>query len=327
MPRANRSARRAVVFIMLLVALFATGATAQRYPERPIQVVVPTSAGGGVDMIARTIGQKLTAALGQTIVVDNRPGAGGGIGVALVAKAAPDGYSLLVASISHVAINPSLARVTIDPVRDLAPVSLIASGPLILVVHPSVPVKSVKDLIALAKARKGALNYGSAGTGTTSHVGVELFKSMTQTDIVHIPFKGNSLATAALISGEIDVMLNSPTNALPHVRSGRLRALAVGTLTRSSVVPELPTVAEAGVPGFEVNGWYSMLAPAGTPNEIILRLSGEIAKAVRMPDVQQRLAHDALDPVGSTAVEFAAYLKSELAKWAGVIRNAKIRSD
>mgnify|MGYP001586034418 CR=1 FL=1 len=278
-------------------------------------------------MIARTMGQKLTAALGQTIVVDNRPGAGGVIGVALVAKAAPDGYSLLVASISHVAVNPSLVRVTFDPVRDLAPVSLIASGPLILVVHPSVPVKSVKDLIALAKARKGALNYGSAGTGTTSHVGVELFKSMTQTDIVHIPFKGNALATTALISGEIDVMLNSPTNALPHVRSGRLRALAVGTLARSSVVPELPTVAEAGVPGFEADAWYSMLAPAGTPNEIILRLSGEIAKAVRMPDVRQRLAHEALDPVGSTPAEFGAYLKSELTKWAGVIKNAKIRSD
>ncbi|MDO8596649.1 MAG: tripartite tricarboxylate transporter substrate binding protein [Sulfuricaulis sp.] len=307
--------------------MFATGATAQRYPQRPIQVVVPTSAGGGVDMIARTIGQKLTAALGQTIVVDNRPGAGGVIGVALVAKAAPDGYSLLVASGSHVAVNPSLVRAPFDPVRDLAPVSLIASGPLILVVHPSVPVKSVKDLIALAKAKKGALNYGSAGIGTTSHVGVELFKSMTQTDIVHIPFKGNSLATAALISGEIDVMLDSPTNALPHVRSGRLRALAVGTLTRSSVVPELPTVAEAGVPGFEADAWYSMLAPAGTPNEIILRLGGEIAKAVRMPDVRQQLAHAALDPVGSTPAEFAAYLKSELTKWAGVIRSARIRSD
>ncbi len=278
-------------------------------------------------MIARTIAQKLTAALGQTVVVDNRPGAGGAIGVALVAKAAPDGYSLLVASVSHVAINPSLAKVPFDPVRDFAPVSLIASGPLILVVHPSVPVKSVKDLIALAKAKKGALNYGSAGIGTTSHVGVELLKSMTQIDIVHIPFKGNSLATTALLSGEIDLMLNSPTNALPQVRSGKLRALAVGTGKRSSVVPELPTMAEAGVPGFEADAWYAMLAPAGTPQKIIARISDEIAKIVQLPDVKTRLAYDALDPVGSTPPEFAGYLKSELAKWARVIKEAGIRVD
>lgn len=278
-------------------------------------------------MIARTVGQKLTATLGQTVVVDNRPGANGAIGVVLVAKAAPDGHSLLVASSSHVAINPGLSKVPFDPIRDFAPVSLIASGPLILVVHPSVPVKSVKDLITLAQARKGALNYGSAGNGSTSHIGVELFKSMTRTDVVHIPFKGNSLATTALLSGEIDLMLNSPTNALPQVRAGRLKALAVGSLTRSSVVPELPTIAESGVPGFDSGVWYAMLAPAGTPRPIITRLSEEIAKIVQLPDVKKRLAFEALDPVGSTPAEFDAYLKSELTKWAKVVKDAGIRVD
>lgn len=316
-----------VAIAVLVAAVSPWDATAQTYPQRSIQVVVATSPGGGVDMIARTVGQKLTATLGQTVVVDNRPGANGAIGVVLVAKAAPDGHSLLVASSSHVAINPGLSKVPFDPIRDFAPVSLIASGPLILVVHPSVPVKSVKDLITLAQARKGALNYGSAGNGSTSHIGVELFKSMTRTDVVHIPFKGNSLATTALLSGEIDLMLNSPTNALPQVRAGRLKALAVGSLTRSSVVPELPTIAESGVPGFDSGVWYAMLAPAGTPRPIITRLSEEIAKIVQLPDVKKRLAFEALDPVGSTPAEFDAYLKSELTKWAKVVKDAGIRVD
>lgn len=327
MSKANCSAIIAAIFLTSLAVGFVGGAMAQSYPQKPIQFVVPTSAGGGSDMIARTVGQKLTAALGQTVVVDNRAGAGGNIGVAFVAKAPADGHTLVIASSSHIAINPSLTQVPFDPVRDFAPVSLIASGPVVLVVHPSVPVKTVKDLITLAKARKGKLNYGSAGMGATSHIGMELFKSMTQTHLLHIPFRGNSLATTALVAGEIDVMLNSPTNALPQVRAGRLRALAVGSLKRSSAAPELPTVAEAGVPGFETGVWYSMLAPAGTPQDIVTRLSGEVAKIVRLPDVQQRLANEALDPVGSTPAEFAAYLKSELAKWAGVIKAANIRAE
>jgi tripartite-type tricarboxylate transporter receptor subunit TctC len=313
--------------LLTALASMTTIVWAQSYPQKPIQLVVPTSAGGGTDMIARTVGQKLTAAWGETVLVDNRAGAGGNIGVALVAKARPDGHTLLIASSSHIAINPSLTQVPWDPLRDFAAVSLIAAGPLILVVHPSVPVNSAKDLVSLARAHKARLNYGSAGMGSTSHVGMELFKSVTKTNVVHVPFRGNSLATTALVAGEIDVMLNSPTNALPQVRAGRLKALAMGSLKRSSVAPEVPTLTEAGVPGVEVGVWYSMLAPAGTPQEIVARLSGEIAKIVRTPEALQRLAYEALDPVGSNPAEFSAYLKAELAKWAAVIKSAGIRAE
>lgn len=318
---------RALLAALAVLAAFSSGTAAQTYPQRQIQFVVPTSAGGGTDTMARVMAQKLTEAWGQNVIVDNRPGASGAIGVGLVAKAPPDGHTLLIASAGHVVFTPSLVKVTFDPLRDFAPVTMLTSGPLIVVVHPTVPANSIPQLIALAKAQPGKLNYGSSGTGTSTHIGAELFKSVTQTDLVHIPFKGQAPATTALLGGQIDLSFNTPPPTLPHVRAGRIRALAVTSLKRSSIAPELPTVAESGVPDFEVSVWYGMLAPAGTPPEVVTRLNQEIVRIIRLPEVQQRFAHDGVEPVGNTPVQFAAYFKSELAKWASVILRAKIRAD
>ena len=322
------SAGRAdAIVAALLATAFGADVAAQSYPQRSIQLVVATAPSGGTDAVGRLIGQKLAEALGQSVVVDNRPGASGSIGTAFVAKAAPDGYTLLVANIGHVAMNPAIARVPFDTLRDFAPVTLIGSGPLILVAHPSVSVKTVRDVIALAKAKPGKLNYGSGGSGTTSHFGMELFKSMTGTDIVHIPFKSAGPATISLLGGEVDLSFSTTPPALPQVHAGKLRAIAMASLKRTKFAPEMPTVAESGVPGFEAGVAYGIVAPTGTPPAVIARLHQELVRIVRLPVVQERLDFEGVEAVGNTPAEFGAYLKSEIAKYAAVAKRAKIQAE
>ncbi len=308
-------------------AHLSAAANAQTYPQRPVQFVVATAPSGGTDAVGRLIAQKLSEALAQNVVVDNRPGASGSIGSALVAKAAPDGHALLVANVGHIAMNPAIARVPFDTLRDFTPVTILASGPLILITHPSVPAKNVRELVALAKARPGRLNYSTGGSGTTSHFGMELFKSVTATDIVHIPFKGIAPATVSLIAGEVDVMMNTTPPALPQVRAGRLRAIAMASLKRTPFAPEVPTLAESGMPGFEAGVWYGIMGPAGLSPEIVTRLHQELARIVRLTEVRERLAVEGVEPVGNTPAEFSAYLRTEMAKYAAIAQKARIRAD
>jgi tripartite-type tricarboxylate transporter receptor subunit TctC len=308
--------------------LVMTGAAAQEYPSRPIRFIVPFPAGGGNDTMARTIGNKLAAALGQQFVVDNRAGAGGVIGAEMAAHAAPDGYTLFLGGVASHGIVPNLQpRLGYDPVRDFAPVSLIASAPLILVVHPAVPAKSVKELVQLAKARPGQLNFASNGTGGSSHLAAELFEMMTGTDMVHVPYKGLSPALTDLLSGQVQLMFSSTVAMLPQVRAGRLRPLAMTSAKRSAAMPEVPTVAESGAPGYETASWYGVLTPARTAKTVIDRLNLEIVKAVQLPDVRERLMGEGAEPVGGSPAEFSAHIKRELARWAQVIKQAKIKPD
>ena len=316
-----------IAFFSLLLGLAAASAIAQQYPQRSIQFVVATAPSGGTDAVGRLIGQKLAEALGQNVVIDNRPGASGSIGSAFVAKAAPDGYALLVANVGHIAMNPAIARVPFETLRDFTPVTMLASGPLILLAHPSVPVKTVRELVALAKAKPGKLNYSTGGSGTTSHFGMELFKSVTATDIVHIPFKGIAPATVSLIAGEVDVMMNTTPPALPQVRAGRLRALAMASLKRTAFAPDVPTLAESGLPGFEAGVWYGIMGPAGLSPEVVARLHQELARIVRLPEIRERLVAEGVEAVGNTPAEFAAYLKTEMAKYAAIAQKARIRAE
>jgi tripartite-type tricarboxylate transporter receptor subunit TctC len=298
---------------------------AQTYPSKPIRFIVPFPPGGGNDTIARLIGQKLTAATAQQVIVDNRPGAGGTIGAEAAAKSAADGYTMFLAGVATHGINPNLRRkLFYDPVKDFDAVSLIASAPLLVVVHPSLPVRSVKDLIALAKSKPGQINYASNGAGGSSHLAVELFDMMTGARMVHIPYKGLSPALTELISGQVQVMFSSAVAMLPQVKAGRLRAIAMTGSKRSQAIPEVPTVAEAGVPGYETGSWYGIVVPAGTPRAAVDRLSKEVITIVRSADITNRLNDEAVIPVGSTPEEFSAYIKKELARWARVIKSAGI---
>jgi tripartite-type tricarboxylate transporter receptor subunit TctC len=288
---------------------------------------VPFSPGGGTDLIARLIAQKLTQSLGSTFIVENRPGAGGTVGTAIVAKSPPDGYTLLVVSSSH-GINPSVYRsLPYDTMRDLAPVSLLMSGPALLVTHPSVPAKSVKALVALARAQPGALTFGSAGVGTPPHLGGELFKILAKVDMTHVPYKGNAAAFIDLVAGEISLMFPNIVSGLPHVKQGRLRAMAVSSKQRSAIAPEIPTVAESGLPGYEMGSWYGFVAPGGTPVPIIARLQQETAKALQLPDVKEKLTTQGVEAIGSTPDEFRKFLQAEIAQWGKVIRAAKLKFD
>jgi tripartite-type tricarboxylate transporter receptor subunit TctC len=316
-----------LAFAITLIALVARAA-AQDYPSKPIRLIVPFPPGGGNDTMARTVGHQLTAALGQQVVIDNRAGAGGIIGAETAAKAAPDGYTLFLGGVGSHGINPNLhAKLPYDPVRDFAPVTLIASAPLILVVHPSVPAKSVKELIQLAKAKPGQLNFASNGAGGSSHLAAEMFKMMTATAMVHVPYKGLSPALTDLLSGQVQLMFSSTVAILPQVRAGRLRSLALTAAKRSPALPDVPTVAESGVAGYETASWYGVLAPAGTPQPIVDRLNREIVRIVQLPEVRERLAAEGAEPVGNSPEEFAAHIKRELARWAKVIRQARIQPD
>ena len=297
------------------------------YPAKPVRMVVPSSPGGGTDITARIIAPKLTERLGQQVLVDNRPGAGTIIGIELVAKSPPDGYTLLMAP-STLAINQAMyKKVPYDPVNDFAPVTQVIAAPNMLVVHPSVPAKSVKELIAVARARPGQLNYASAGLGTNPHLSMELFLSMTGTKMVHIPYKGLAPGIVDLLAGHVTVSAATMLTGLPHVRSGRLRCLGTTGAKRASVLPEVPTVSEAGVPGYESSQWYGVLVPARTSKEIVTKLHTEIVRILQTPDMKDRLAADGTEPVGGTPEDFARYIREELVKWAKVAKAAGIKPE
>jgi tripartite-type tricarboxylate transporter receptor subunit TctC len=298
------------------------------YPTRSIRMVIPYPPGGGTDIVGRMVAQKLTETLGHTVVVDNRGGATGNIGTEIVARAAPDGYTLLMGNVAPNAINVSLfAKIPYDPVNDFEPVSLVALTPNILIVHPSLPVKTVKEFVALAKVKPGTLNYSSAGIGSSSHLAPELLAMMTGIQIVHVPYKGGGPGLVDLLSGQMQFMMTTTPAAMPHVKSGRVRALGVTSAHRSQSLPDLPTIAEAGVKGYEVSTWYGVLAPARTAKPIVSRLHGEIVKLLAVPDTNEKLLAQGFEPVGNTPDEFGAYIKSEIAKWAKVIKTARIKAE
>jgi tripartite-type tricarboxylate transporter receptor subunit TctC len=313
---------------LLLAMLAALGtAHAQTYPSKPIRLVVGFTPGGGVDINARLLAPKLTEYLGQQVIVENRPGAGTNIANEFVAKSAPDGYTLLI-NTAAVAINMSLyKKVPFDTLRDFAAVSVFSMSPNILVVHASVPVKNVKELIALARSKPGALNFSSAGSGTTQHLSGELFKVRTKTNIVHIPFKGSAPSMTALISGEVDLSYANIPAIHSHVKSGRLRPIANLGPRRSDQLPDVPTMKEAGVSGVEVVVWYGVLAPSKTPRDVINTLSGAIIKATRAPDIKQRLLDQGAEPLGNTPEEFSKLLREEVEKWAEVVKVSGAKVD
>ena len=314
------------------IAILALGtavhpASAQNFPVKPIRFVVPLAAGGPGDVLARAIGQKLSERVGQPVVIDNRPGANTNVGTELVAKAPPDGYTLL-ATASTLTINPSLyATLPYDPLRDFAPITLIASTPLILVVHPSLPVKSVKELIALTKSKPGQINYGSAGNGSTLHLAGEMFNSLAGVKLVHVPYKGVTNAFSDLLGGQISIMFPGAPIALPQVKAGKLRALGTTGARRTAAAPELPPISESGLPGYEVSVWYGVLAPAGTPAAVINRHHSEISKIVQLPEIKERWAVLGAEAVHNTPGQFAAFLKTDLGKWAKVVRDSGAKID
>lgn len=318
--------RRLMTFAVLSIATTCAAAPID-FPNRPVRVIVPQPPGASTDLTARLVAQKLADALGQPVIVDNRPGAGSIIGTDLVAKATPDGYTLLVVA-SSITINPSLhPNLAFNPLRDLAPITQLSAFPNMLTVHPSLPVKTVADLIAVAKAQPGKLNYGSSGTGTGTHLSAELFKYMTGVSMVHIPFKGGGQAVTALIGGQVQLNFATIPSVLPHVRSGKLRAVAVTTVKRSAAVPDIPTIAESGLPGYDHGPWNGMLAPAKTPAAIIARLNTEAAKAMQSAEMKTVLNTEGAEPVGNSPQAFGAILREETAKWAQVIKAAGIKAD
>ena len=294
------------------------------YPARPVRMIIPFPPGGGTDLVARTLAQKLTETWGQPVIVDNRAGANGIIGTDLGAKSKPDGHTLLVVIATH-AINPSLYRkLPYDTAADFAAVTLMAQYPFILTIHPSLPAKTVRELIALAKARPGQLSYASSGNGSGPHLGFELFKSMARIDVVHVPYKGSGPANVELIAGQVQAMFNNFIAAIPHIKTGKLRVLAVTSAKRSQVMLELPTLAESGFPGFDVTGWYALLAPSGTPQAIVAKVQADVAGALRVPAVNTRLSSEGAEPVGSTPDEFEKFLAAEIRKWTKVIKDANV---
>ncbi|HTD91129.1 MAG TPA: tripartite tricarboxylate transporter substrate binding protein [Burkholderiales bacterium] len=309
----------------LLVALLWVGAAyAQSYPNRPIRIVVPYPPGGGTDVVARTLAQKMTEVMGQQVIVDNRPGANGIIGSDVVAKAAPDGYTVLITLATHV-INPALyARLPYGP-DDHVPVTVLAEYPFVITVHPSLPVKNLKDLIVFAKSRPGQLTFASSGNGSGPHLGMELFKSMAGIDVVHVPYKGAGQAMSDLLSGQVPIFLNNFLAGAQLIKASRLRALAVTSGKRSAAAPATPTVAESGVPGYVVTGWYAMMAPAATPAPVLRALHEGTIKALKSKEVSVRLSSEAAEIVANTPQEFAAFMKSESEKWTAVIRKANVR--
>ncbi len=310
---------------MLLGATFACGAAAQGYPSKPIRVIVGQAPGGATDIVSRALAQKLTDGLGQTVVIDNRSGAAGSIGSAIAASAPPDGYTALIISSTYT-INPSLyKKLPFDPIRDLQPVTLIASSPFLLMVHPSIAAKTPRELIALAKTRK--LTFASGGIGSSGHLAAELFSSMAGIELTHVPYKGAGPALIDTLGGQVNLIMSSIVSGMPYAKAGRLRALAITTRTRSPALPELPTISESALPGYDFSSWYGLMVPAGTPQPVIGRLHDEIVKALKLPDLQQRLASEGCDAVGSTPEQLAAYIKSEMARWAKVVKASGMQAE
>jgi tripartite-type tricarboxylate transporter receptor subunit TctC len=313
--------------ILILVSVTAAGgAAAQTFPAKTVRLIVPFAPGGSTDITARIVAQKLGEAWKQQVLVDNRSGAGGNIGAEAVARAAPDGYTLLLATTGVMSINMFLYKtLTYDAARDLAPVTQIGSLPLILIVHPSLPAKSVKELIAIAKAKPGALTYASSGVGGATHMTAELFRAMAGVDIVHVPYKGSGQAMVDLVAGQVVVAFDQIVSSLPHVEAGKLRALAVTSGKRFESVAKLPTVAEAGVPGYEAVSWNGIAAPAATPAAILTRVQADTARVLQLPDIKDRFSKDGIEPVGSTPEQFAAHVRSEREKWGKVVKTAGIQ--
>lgn len=320
-----RTTIKTLLLLLPLAGVLLAGA--QSYPTKPVRLIAPSSPGSGVDIVARIVAQKLSESLGQQVVVDNRAGAGANLGAEIAAKAAPDGYTLFMGTPAH-AINAGLyRRLNYDIVKDFAPISLVTTGQYVLVVNPSLPAKNVKDLIALAKAKPGQLNYASAGSGNATHLAGELFKSLTKVNVVHVPYKGSGPALTDVIAGQVQFMFSNLTAALPHIKSGRLRALAVTGPRRTPTAPDIPTMIESGVPGYTVTSWFGVLAPAGATKEIVNRLNAELAKVMRSPDMKERLAGEGADPTSSSPAEFTAFLKTEIEKWGKVVKEAGITAE
>jgi len=315
------------VWLVSLVALLGAPASAQTYPSRTIKIIVPYSAGFGPDFLARTVGQKMSQRLGQPVVVENRPGANGNIGIDIAAKAPADGYTLAVI-LNAIAINPSLYKLPYDPVKDFAPIGMLARGSHALVVHPSVPARTVRALVQYAQANPGKLNYASPGVASASHLAMELFKMTAGIDMLHVPHKGSAEAYTAILTGQVETGFMAIHVALPRVKGGKLRALAVSSPARHPSLPDVPTMSEAiGVPGFDVDLWYAMLSPAGTPKEIVAKLGAELHDILKMDDVREQLAKQGLQATPGTPEAYTALLKADIDKWAKVIRNTGIKAE
>ena len=325
--RLDVKATRAAAVGWIFLSLTTGAGWAQSYPAKPVRILIGFSPGGGADVVTRSLSPRLGEALGQQIIVDNRPGANGIIAAELAAKAPPDGYTLLVAPGNYAFAPAMYAKLPFDMATAFAPISQLAETPLLVVVHPSLPVKSIPQLIALAKSRPGKLAYASGGIGGSAHLATELFRTLTQVDLVHVPYKGTGAAISDLIGGQVPLCFCTLPSVFPHAKSGRLRALAVTTVRRTSAAPDIPTVAEAGVPGYEMGQWYGLLAPAGTPAPIIERLNAEIGKALKHPELRSRLQSEGAEPVASSPQEFGTFFKAEIAKWTRIVQSAGIRAD
>jgi len=316
--------KRAAALCALLVVALAVHAGA--FPDRPVRLVVPFPAGGSTDIIGRTLGQKLSETWGQPVVIDNRPGGSTIIGTDLVAKSAPDGHTLLMTTAPFTIVPSLIDKLSYDPAKDFQPITLINTTPLVVVVNPSVPVRSIKELIALARAKPGALNFGSTGNGGSSHLAGELFNVMAGVKMVHVPYKGNAPALNDLVGGHVDIAFNGLTSAMPLIKAGKLRALAVTSLTRAGALPEVPTLDELGLKGFQAVGWNGLSAPARTPKEVIARINADVVKVLHAPELVERLKAEGSDPVGNSPEQFAVFLQDETAKWSRIIKFANIKA-
>ena len=324
----SRTYTKPVSLLVVLAAAAGPHAYAQSYPEKAVRVVVPFAPGGSTDIVGRIMTQRLSERFKQPVVLDNRGGGGGNIGSDLVAKAPPDGYTLLIGTVGSLTINPSLyKRMPYDPLRDLTPIAYFGSTPNVLVVHSSLPVKSVRELIALARSKPGQLNYASAGTGGSVHLAAELFKSLAKVDMVHVPYKGSGPALIDLLGGQTQLMFSTMPPALPHVKSGRLRALGMTGTKRSLLLPDLPTIAEAGLPGYEITQWWGLLGPAGMPAAIVTRVNADVNAILQLPEVKERFASAGADTAPNTPAWFASYMKGEVAKWGKVVRASGATAD
>ena len=317
-------------FVAALAVLFALGAQAQpRYPEKPVRMVVPAPPGSAPDILARLVSQKLSESWGQPVVIDNVVGASGNIGTDRVAKAPGDGYTLLFNTIGPIAVNVTLFgdKLPYDPLKDLTPVSLVTKMPNLLTVNPGVPVRSLRELIALARKEPGKLRYGTAGPGTTQHLSGELLNTLEKINLVAIPYKSSAQMTTDAIGGQIEVLFHNAQPLLPHVRAGTLRAIAITSAKRSPTLPDIPTMSESGVPGFEITAWFGVMAPGSTPNALIQKISADVQRVVAMPEIRERILADASEPVGNRPEEYAAFIQSEVVKWRGVIKQANMKPD
>jgi tripartite-type tricarboxylate transporter receptor subunit TctC len=329
--RAGTRTGRVLAAASLFVAAHAfaqnPSSSPQAYPTKPIRIIIPSSTGGAVDGLARIVAH-IGPALGQQVIAENRPGANGIVGLEITAKAAPDGHTIVLGFLGPVAVNPSLYRkLPYDAVKDFAPITMVAVAPLLVVAHPSVPARTVRELTQLAKSRPGQLTYGTGGTGTGGHLTMELFKLTTGADVLHVPYRGVGPALIDVLGGQISLMVSSPISSQPHIKAGRLRGIAVTGRSRSPALPAVPTMIESGLPGFESTTWFGVLAPAGTPQAVVSRLHAEIGKVLQQPAIREQISSLGAEPSGSTPEEFAAYIRTEIAKWAKVIKAADIKPE